>query len=158
MKMIFIFIALFHFEYSFAKQETQPSLIKNVKTESKTLPDLYIGVQRGPHGGITKKSDVFFVEAKFTRSGLFIYLLNENLENPMTESSKVEISYNTADGRILKTCKLNQKEDLYFTCPGPDADVKPESVSVHAVRDMMKGKEAKFPWPLSLKSPTRNNS
>jgi hypothetical protein len=74
---------------------------------------------QGPHGGIVRKADDFFIEIKNEESLFSAWLLTKKLKTVKSTELVAETNFFFPDGTDLLVTMQNEKKDNGFTCQVP---------------------------------------
>src|ERR1700739_4231650 len=76
------------------------------------------GNKQGPHGGIVKKADNYFIEMKCAENFLYTYLLNDRLKTVDATDLMCEVKFSFPDSTDIRS-QLKPNNDDGFICPAP---------------------------------------
>lgn len=99
----------------------------------------------GPNGGVIRMPGAYHTELVAHGDHLMVYLLDISFKNPVTKDSSVKLK--VAD----KVVNCEPKKD-FFECWATGLDLnKIKKLELESKRLGVSGKNAQYPWPLSLK-------
>jgi len=102
----------------------------------------------GPHKGYIRMPGAFHTELVPSGNNAFsVYLMDVNNKQPTTKNSSIEFEYSNEE-HILLECK--PVEDHYTCNTDKKINLEKGQITLKAIRDGRKGKDAIYDLPLSL--------